>query len=61
MLLWSDAQCSRRFYDYGSKRMEQAVKAEPSKAERWKTAEVEAAWVFADLLACVEQPRMEMS
>ena len=60
LLLWGDAHCSRRFYDYGSEQMEQAVKAEPSKAARWKTAEVDAAWAFADLIAAVE-PCMEMS
>ena len=53
-LAWSDAGCSERFYDYGSQRMAEVVAAEPDKAARWRTDEVEAAWSFADLLSRVE-------
>ena len=56
---WSDASCSGRFYDYGSAQMAQEVARAPDKAGRWRTAEVEAAWTFADLLECAEQPPME--
>ena len=53
-LAWSDAGCSERFYDYGSERMAEVVAAEPEKAARWRTAELEAAWSIADLRAAVE-------
>ena len=39
--------------------MAQEVARAPDKAGRWRTAEVEAAWTFADLLECAEQPPME--
>ena len=58
-LSWSDAGCSERFYDYGSERMAREVARQPDKAGRWRTAEVEAAWTFADILECAEQPPME--
>ena len=58
-LAWSDAGCSARFYDYGSERMAQVVAAEPDKAGKWRTDEVDAAWTCADLLQRVEQPGME--
>jgi hypothetical protein len=53
-LSWSDAGCSERFYDYGSERMAAVVAAEPDKAARWRTEELEAAWSIADLSAAVE-------
>ena len=53
-LSWSDAGCSERFYDYGSERMAEVVAAEPDKAARWRTEELEAAWSIADLSAAVE-------
>ena len=60
LLAWSDGATSSRFYNYGSAGMAQAVAHCPDKAERWRTAEVEAAVVYADLLACVEQPEMDL-
>ena len=59
LLSWSDAICSSRFYDYGSQRMADAIVADPSKASRWRTDEVDAACTFAELLAVTEQPSME--
>lgn len=50
VLLWSDSTCSKRFYNYGSTQMAEALEAEPSKAEKWRTAEVEAAHTFKDIV-----------
>ena len=53
-LAWSDAGCSDRFYDYGSTRMAEVVAAEPDKAARWRTSELDAAWSYAELVARLE-------
>jgi hypothetical protein len=58
LLSWSDASCSRRFYDYGSEQMAGALAADPSKAAKWRTHELDAAVSFAEMLRCVETPPM---
>jgi snurportin-1 len=50
VLLWSDARCSDRFFDYGTAQMERALAADPDKGARWRAEEVEAAHGFAALL-----------
>ena len=56
LLTWSDANCSKRFYEYGSEQMAGALAADPSKASKWRTEEVDAAVSFAELLQSLEQP-----
>lgn len=58
LLSWSDAHCSSRFYDYGSSQMAGAISADPSKAERWRTAEVDAAVTYAEVVDALQQPPM---
>ena len=59
LLAWADARCSERFYDYGSEAMAKEIERDPEKAARWRTAEVGAAWAFADVLERVAAPPME--
>ena len=59
LLSWSDARCSSRFYDYGSSQMAKALASDPSKASKWRTAEVEAAVPFEELVLAAEHPAME--
>mmetsp|Transcript_5171 Transcript_5171/g.9994 ORF Transcript_5171/g.9994 Transcript_5171/m.9994 type:complete len:350 (-) Transcript_5171:158-1207(-) len=54
LLLWSDSNCSSRFFDYGSEQMASAVQQEPAKAERWRTMETEAALPFSALMDAVQ-------
>ena len=58
LLSWSDARCSQRFYDYGSTQMAGAITADPTKADKWRTEEVDAAVTFAEVLEAVSQPPM---
>lgn len=62
LLSWSDASCSRRFYDYGSEGMAGALTADPTKADKWRTSEVDTAVSFADVVEAMtralEQPAM---
>ena len=57
----ADASCSRRFYDYGSAQMAGALAADPSKAAKWRTEEVDAAVSFAEVLQRAEQPPMSVA
>lgn len=59
VLLWSDAHCSARFFDYGTAQMEQALVADPDKGARWRAAEVEAAHGFAALLEACQEEEMD--
>lgn len=59
LLTWADATCSARFYDYGSARMDEAVRRSPEKAERWRTAECDAAVTFEELAGHVAQLEAE--
>ena len=52
---------SQRFYDYGSTQMAEAVAADPTKAARWRTDELDAACTFADLLLVCAQPPMDLA
>ena len=61
LLSWSDAHCSSRFYDYGTERMDQAIAADPSKASKWRTEEVEAAVSFEEVLQAVATPAMTIT
>ena len=61
LLSWSDASCSGRFYDYGSTAMAGAITADPSKADKWRTHELDAAVSFAEVLHAVQQPQMALS
>jgi len=54
LLLWSDASCSSRFYDYGSAQMARELAAAPDKAARWRPGETEAALPIGALLAACE-------
>jgi len=55
VLLWGDATCSSRFFDYGSEQMTSALQIEPDKAERWRTDEVAAASSFSHILARISE------
>ena len=61
LLSWSDASCSSRFYDYGSEKMAKAIGADPSRASKWRTDELDAACGFEALMLAAEQPPMEMT
>ena len=58
LLSWSDASCSARFYDYGSAQMSEALQRSPDKAQSWRTAEIDAAITWAELLHAAEHPPM---
>jgi snurportin-1 len=39
LLLWTDARCSARFFDFNSEGMERELKRSPAKRETWKEGE----------------------
>lgn len=61
LLSWSDAHCSKRFYDYGSQKMDGALKRDPQLVGKWRTEEVEAAVGFGEILHALEAPPMALS